>query len=380
MARNKLLFSISDSEIYDAYLSASSHFNARALFEEGRKRSILYSMREDEESLAKKLSRQIYGYRELQPIEDYFSQIARTDKTASIEIDGALSQQEIKAIADGLAENAIDDEITSYLDGANVVVNTLYTKTDYSRNRFRQRQPKQATVRFDVRPNKTIVVIPATTKGREIATAFQERLKTTRQDEISVREIDLSTFPDPAIRTKFFIDLAANYPLATLSDVTRMKLQASSSDVSSEIDEDEEDDLLAESGVQTVEETAGGVLKSISLSGAQLFGTSIFQQLRSRNFFITSVTWRSRLESSGNPVVEFNAEFEDSENCRLFRYSANSWKIRRSTGEYNDSYSPIPLTDRPKLLDQLYLHASNCVPVQASPEHENSPGVSEAAI
>lgn len=377
MAKNKLLFSISDSEIYDAYLSASTHFNVRALFEEGRKRSILYSMREDEESLAKKLSRQIYGFRELQPIEDYFSQIARTDKTASIEIDGALSQQEIKAIADGLAESATEDEITSYLDGSNVVVNTLYTKTDYSRNRFRQRQPKQAVVRFDVRPDRTIVVLPATTKGREIATAFQEKLKTTRQDEISVREIDLSTFPDPAIRSKFFIDLAANYPVATLSDVTRMKLQSSSSDVPTEIDEDEEDDFLTGSEIQTVEES-GGVLRSITLAGTQLFGTSIFQQLRSRKFFITSLTWRSRLESAGNPVVEFNAEFEDSENCKLFRYSANSWKVRRSTGEYNDSYAPIPPSDRPKLLDQLYSHASSCVPEPQAPEDHNPPDDFEA--
>jgi hypothetical protein len=129
------------------------------------------------------------------------------------------------------------------------------------------------------------------------------------------------------------------------------------------LDSDEEDGLLSEAGVEAIEETAGGVLRAISLTGSQLFGTSIFQQLRTRNFFITSLTWRSRLEGTGNPVVEFNAEFEDSENCRLFRYSANAWRVRRVTGEYHESFTPIPPTERLKLLDELYAHAAACAKV-----------------
>jgi hypothetical protein len=360
MPKRKLLFSISDGEIFDAYMSASTHFNLRTLFEEGRRRSILYSTREDAESIAKKLSRQVYGYRELQPIEDYFSQIARTDKTSSIEIDATLSQQEIKQIADELAEVAVEDEMTSYLDGPDVVLNTLYTKTDYSRNRFRQRQPKQAVVRFDVRSDKTILVLPATTKGREIATAFQNRLSAARQDEIKVREIDLSSVLDSNSRSAFFTNLSSNYPDATLSDVTRVKMQASAGDLSVEVDEDGDDALLSEAEVEAFEETAGGVLQAISLAGSQLFGTSIFQQLRKRNFFITSLTWRSRLNDVGNPVVEFNAEFENAENCQLFRYSANAWKVRRLTGEYQESFSPIPPAERSNFLSHLYAHAAAC--------------------
>jgi hypothetical protein len=270
VAKRKLLFSISDSEIFDAYMSASTHFNMRALFEEGRKRSILYSVREDEESLAKKLSRQIYGFSELQPIEDYFSQVARTDKTSSIEIEAPLTQQEIKQIADELAEVASEDEITSYLDGTNVVVSTLYTKTDYSRNRFRQRQPKQAVVRFDVRTDKTVIILPATTKGREIASAFQDRLQTSRTDELVISEIDLSSMSDPAMRSASFTSLSSNYPRATLSDVTRMKLQAGTRDLPIDLDSDEEDGLLSVAGVEAIEETAGGVLRAISLTGSQL--------------------------------------------------------------------------------------------------------------
>lgn len=360
MAKRKLLFSISDSEIFDAYMSASTHFNMRALFEEGRKRSILYSAREDEESLAKKLSRQIYGFRELQPIEDYFSQVARTDKTSSIEIEALLTQQEIKQIADDLAEAAPEDEITSYLDGTDVVVNTLYIKTDYSRNRFRQRQSKQAVVRFDVRADKTVIVLPATTKGREIASAFQDRLQTSRADKLVIREIDLSSMTDPGMRTAFFTNLSSNYPHATLSDVTRMKLQASTRDIPTDVDSEEEEDLLSEIGVEAIEETAGGVLRAVSLAGSQLFGTSIFQQLRTRNFFITSLTWQSRLEGIGNPVVEFYAGFEDSEKCRLFRYSTYTWRVRRDTGEYNESFTQIPLPERLKFLDELYAHAAAC--------------------
>lgn len=362
MPKRRLLFSISDSEIFDAYLSAPAHFTRRTLFEQGRRRSILYSMKEDEESLAKKLSRQVFGYRELEPIEDYFSQVARSDKTSSIEIEASLSQQEIKQIADEIAEGAAEDEVTSFLDGPNVVVNTLYTKTDYSRNRFRQRQPKQAVVRFDIKSDKTVVVLPATTKGREIAAAFRDRLKSARQDEIVVREIDLSDITDPNKRSELFTNLSSNFPDATLSDVIRMKLQASgtAAPVRIEAEEDIEDTLLTDIEVESIETASGGVLRAVSLSGSQLFGTPIFQQLRTKNFFITSLTWRSRLGTAENPVVEFNAEFEDAENCKMFRYSANSWKVRRSTGEYSDSFTPIPITERIKLLKELYSHASAC--------------------
>ena len=96
-----------------------------------------------------------------------------------------------------------------------------------------------------------------------------------------------------------------------------------------------------------------GVLRGAALSGQDLFGTNIFQQLRSRGFFITSITWRSRLQDSGNPIVEFNAEFEDEELCKSFRYSANSWKVRGSTGEYNESFAMIPLLKKAELLQVL---------------------------
>jgi hypothetical protein len=137
-------------------------------------------------------------------------------------------------------------------------------------------------------------------------------------------------------------------------------MQASAGDLPVEVDEAGDDALLSEAEVEAFEETAGGVLQAISLSGSQLFGTSIFQQLRKRNFFITSLTWRSRLHDVGNPVVEFNAEFENAENCQLFRYSANAWKVRRQTGEYQESFSPIPPAERSNFLSQLYAHAAAC--------------------
>jgi len=148
---NKMLFSISDSEIYDAYMSAPTHFNEVALFEEGRSRSILYSRREDRSSLARKLSRQIYGHKELRSIEQYFSQIGRTDKVAAVQLDAPLTQEELKSVVDDFAGDALpEEEITTFLDGPNLIVNTLYTQTDYSRNRFRQRQQKEAVVKFEI--------------------------------------------------------------------------------------------------------------------------------------------------------------------------------------------------------------------------------------
>jgi hypothetical protein len=353
---SKLIFSVSDSEIFDAYMSAPSHFNEGLLLEEGRRRSILYSKYEDRASLARKLSRQVYGYRELQPIEQYFSQIGRADKTASLQIDAPLTQSELKSIAEEFASaTEVDEDVTSYLDGPDLVVNTVYTQTDFSRNRFRQRQQREAVVRFEIGPNSTTVTMPATQKGREIVAALRNKIEEARKAEIPVQEVDLSEMPDPSIRTKFFTTLVSEYPNATLSDVLRVKLQASgtaTADQSSDEDE-EEDGADLGAGLATVEEAVAGVLRGAALSGQDLFGTKIFQELKQRGFFITSITWHSRLQEPGNPVVEFSAEFEEVDECKSFQYAANTWRVRRSTGEYSESFSSTPAAKRTELLGNL---------------------------
>lgn len=353
----KLIFSVSDSEIFDAYMSAPSHFTEKVLQEEGRKRSIFYSKHEDSASLARKLSRQVYGYRELQPIEEYFSQIGRADKTSAIRIDAPLNQAELKSIAEEVASGAeASEEFTSYLDGDDLVVNAIYTQTDFSRNRFRQRQQKEAKVRFEIGPESTTVTMPATAKGREIVASLRNKIEEKRKTVLEVQEVDLSGVPEPALRTLFFTKLASEFPDSTLNDVLRVKLQGSNSSSSSEIEEEEngeegEVDLDAE--MTKKEEAVVGVLRGAALSGQDLFGTSVFQDLRQRGFYISSITWRSRLQEAGNPIVEFNAEFEDVETCKSFRYSANTWKVRRSTGEYNESFGSIPPARRAELLRKL---------------------------
>jgi hypothetical protein len=352
----KLIFSVSDSEIFDAYMSAPSHFTEKVLQEEGRKRSIFYSKHEDSASLARKLSRQVYGSRELQPIEEYFSQIGRADKTSAIRIDAALNQAELKSIAEEVASGAeASEEFTSYLDGDDLVVNAIYTQTDFSRNRFRQRQQKEAKVRFEIGPESTTVTMPATAKGREIVATLRNKIEEKRKAVLEIQEVDLSGIPDPTLRTLFFTKLASEFPNSTLNDVLRVKLQGSNSSSTSETEEENGDDneIDLDAEMTKKEEAVAGVLRGAALSGQDLFGTSVFQDLRQRGFYITSITWRSRLQEVGNPIVEFNAEFEDVETCTSFRYSANTWKVRRSTGEYNESFGSIPPPKRAELLRRL---------------------------
>lgn len=353
----RLLFSVSDSEIFDAYMSAPSHFNEKALLEEGRRRSLFYSRHEDCASLARKLSRQVYGYSELQSIEEYFSQIGRGDKTAAIQIDAKLSQADLKSIAEEFAiSQESSGEFTSYLDGPNVVVNGIYTDTDFSRNRFRQRQQKEAKVRFEIGPNSTTVTMPATFKGREIVAALRNKIEEKQKTELGVQEVELSGILDARLRTEFFTTLASEFPDSTLNDVLRVRLQGSGPSRAAEREDDDEEDedgIDLDGGIAKTEEMVAGVLRGAALSGQDLFGTKVFQELRDRGFYITSITWRSRLQETGNPIVEFNAEFEDVEACKSFRYSANTWRIRRSTGEYNESFTSTPPLKREELLRSL---------------------------
>ena len=356
---SKLLFSISDGEIFDAYMSAASHFNVEKLLEEGRSRSIFYSKHEDRESLALKLSRQIYGYHELQPIENYFSQVARSDKTASFQIDGNLTQEEIKVITDAYVGTAKHSEqITTYLSGKNVVVKNLYDQTDYSKNRFRQRVQKEAQVKFEVHPNFTIVTYPATTKGWEMAGTLRETVTKSKETGLSVQQVDLSGVADPGMRTDFLIELATDLPEALLQTVTRIRMQSTAAAQSiipdsiegldeAEVEETEEVDI------DQTNEVVAGILRAVTLRGDDLFSHKIFQQLKRRNFFITSIVWQSRLKDANAPIVEFSAEFEIPEDCMGFRFSANLWKVRKPSGDYPNSFASIPQAEKDKLLSKL---------------------------
>jgi hypothetical protein len=197
--------------------------------------------------------------------------------------------------------------------------------------------------------------MPATAKGREIVATLRNKIEEKRKAVLEIQEVDLSGIPDPTLRTLFFTKLASEFPNSTLNDVLRVKLQGSNSSSTSETEEENGDDneIDLDAEMTKKEEAVAGVLRGAALSGQDLFGTSVFQDLRQRGFYITSITWRSRLQEVGNPIVEFNAEFEDVETCTSFRYSANTWKVRRSTGEYNESFGSIPPPKRAELLRRL---------------------------
>ncbi|HWR17215.1 MAG TPA: hypothetical protein VN577_20470 [Terriglobales bacterium] len=252
------------------------------------------------------------------------------------------------------------EDITSYVDGVDIVVNAAYTETDFSKNRLRQRQQKEAKVRFEIAVDSVTVTSPATSKGRDLVKAVINRLEERRKAVLNVEEVDLSGIRDSFLRTLFFTKLCSGLPNATLNDVVRVKLQSTNkgtSDGDEADEEDEEEDINLDIGVTKTEEVVAGVLRAAALNGQDLFGTSVFQELREKGFYLTSVTWRSRLQEPGNPIVEFNADFEDSENCRMFTYTANTWKIRRTTGEYNESFTSIPADKKADLLKMLHRFA-----------------------
>jgi hypothetical protein len=351
-----LVFSVSDSEVYDAYMSAPSHFNINRLLDEARQRSIFYSRREDAAAIARKLSRQVFGHKELQSIQEYFSLIGRADKTASVEIEAPLDQKELKQIVEELAESPDQtDKITSYLDGQELVVDTIYTEVDFGRNRLRQRVQREAKVRFEIGENSTTVTMPATQKGKDVLAAIRNRLEEKRKKQIETQEIELISVPEPEMRTKFFTSLASSFPYSTLHDVLRLKMQ-SSAPAPMEVDPDadeEEEELELDSGVTKNEEFVAGILRGVTLAGQELFNTSVFQQLRQRGFYVTGMTWRLRLQEPGNPIVEYVADFENAEDCTSFKYSANTWRTRGSTGEYNASFASTPPIKRLELVKAL---------------------------
>ena len=223
----RLLFCATDKEIFDAYFSSPQHFNEATLLDTGAERGIFYSVHEDRETLADALSSQIFSYADLRKIESHFEKAGRADRRTAVSLDVSIDQAELKNATQEIIAKALGDEtITANAVGQDgYAINVAYTELDFGATRFRQRREREANISVSNESGKTILRLPATVKARGIADELVNIVEKNRKDKIPREDIDLSSFSDHDMRTRFFTMLISTLPDSQPNNVLRVRVE-----------------------------------------------------------------------------------------------------------------------------------------------------------
>jgi hypothetical protein len=290
---------------------------------------------DDRESLADALSAQIFSYADLRNIEAYFERAGRADRRTAITLDIELSQDELKAFAQEVVGAAAEDEsITANpVSDDGFAINVAYSELDHGATRFRQRREREANINITSEAGNTTLRLPATIKARAVADQFINFVEKTKKASIPREEIDLSSFADPDLRTKFFTTLITTLPDSKLNNVLRVRVEKLEKQTAAFKDDEENEDA---------KEEMLSLVKAVALNGESLLVSPEYQSLRKRGFFITSISWRVRKQPPSGPIVEYEAGFDEPQLCKAFRYAIGHWKTKYDTGEDRKLFTPIP--------------------------------------
>lgn len=340
-----------DKEVYDLLASGKQKITEPVLRELARDRGIFYSPNEPREALVDHLSMLPHDYHDITGIIQRREHGARREKTTSLKLNIALTIDEIKEVVGAYkAEAGNTEKVTSHQRGSDgFVMNIEYDEFDYSRTRLIQRQRKDAGIEFVVKGSETTVRMPATEKGKMVVEALKNKIESKRKTEIAAEEIELTGLRTAEERTSFFTELISKMPGYRQVTVTSLKV---ASGFFGEDGEATQIDLEEDDEAEAVRVEMLTVVRQVAISGENLVASPVYQELRNRGFFITSVTWRSAQTAHPYNLVQFEIGFDNPHEGKGFRYSVRL-APRLLTGEHAKNLRPVPPEEKGQLFELI---------------------------
>lgn len=340
------LYYATNREVRDLLLSAKQRITEKVLHELLRDRGIFYSPNESREVLADQLSMLTQDYADVCGILERRESSKRGEKTSTITFAANVDPAELKAIVEEYQKDETQENVRHYQRGVNeFVMNVTYSEFDYSKTRLLQRTERDATIEFVNKDGRLELRLPATEKARDIVEKVRARIEAKTKQEIQLEEIELTGLTSPEDRTSFFTRLISSLPNFPLDNVLRLRVAHSDDEGLDGLDlEDEEAEDAAEKML--------GVVENVALSGENLVASEMYQDLKGKGYFITSITWRARQTVDPYAKVEFDAGFENKKAAKGFRYSVRG-AFRFKGGVYTRNIRPVEDGEKAALLSMI---------------------------
>ncbi|RQP23071.1 hypothetical protein DZC73_18265 [Albitalea terrae] len=341
------LYYATNREIRDLLMSGKQRITENVLLELLRDRGILCSPDEPREDLVERLSMLTHDYADVCGLLERREAQRRGEKTSTIAIDVSLTPDELKEIIDEYQQAETGEKVSHYKKSPDeFVMNVTYYDPDYSKTRLLQWQELHATIEFVKKEGRTELRLPATEKARSIVDNIKARVEAKKKTPIQLEEIELTNLTAPEDRTTFFTKLISSLPHFPLENVSRLRVAHSKS-----IDQDDDFDMEEEE-VEEAAEKMLGVVENVALSGENLVASEMYQELKAKGFYITSVTWRARQDVDPYAKVEFDAGFEDRQAAKRFRYSVHG-ALRFKNGKYTKNLRHVEDAEKAALLGMI---------------------------
>ena len=341
------LYFATNKEIHDLLFSAKQKVTEAVLHELLRDRGIFCSPVDSRDALVLYLSLLPHDYADVCGVLERREASKRGEKTATVSLNTELTPDELKEIVADYQTTEIQEVVRSHKKSeTEFVMNVTYSEFDYSKTRLLQRQDRDAELVFTKVGRRTEVRIPATDRARAMVDKLKERIEAKKKATVQLDEIELTGLTTAEQRTTFFTRLISSLPNFPLETVSRLRVAHSTSDL-------EEDDIDIEGDeVSDAEEKMLGVVENVALSGDNLVASEMFQELKAKGFFITSVTWRAKQNLVPHAIIECDAGFEDRQAGKKFSYSIHG-SLKFKNGKYTKNIRPVEDTEKADLLAMI---------------------------
>ncbi|MCL9847196.1 hypothetical protein [Ralstonia solanacearum] len=335
-------FYATDKDVFDLLACAKRNLTDGVLREIARERGIFFSPLDTRDDLVEAISQLPFTLNELRDLIGRRESSRRAEKTTSVTLDADIAIDELKAVVQEYKEYVgISEKVVSHSKGVDgLVMNVEYDDMDYSRTRLIQRQRLDATIEFFQQGGKTVVRLPASEKSKRIVEDLTGRIESRRRAPIVREAIELDSGFTADERTMFFMRLISELPDHKLYGVTNLKI-APGLRPEEGLDEDDLDEDIREEASRELLV----IVRSMALNGENLIASKEYRSLKERGFYITSITWKTRVTTIPYDIPHLHAEFEDGENGKSFKYSVKG-TYRFQEGDYTKTARPVDDEER----------------------------------
>ena len=358
------LYSVTDKAIFDALnQNKISNEDMRNLF---FKRGILISTKTQRKSLAIDFSKYYHGYKDFQHLSDVLGSIGRREKNTNNYIKTSLDKSEVEScIRNTLLELNKEGDTTQIVATPNGGFDILikYVKLDYKLSEFRQSSTREANIQIELLENNEYLVrCPPNSKADEFISILETKIKEESDDgDFSKDTISLESVKISSERTRFFMELIHNMENHEFVDVSDVFI---SHPIAPEVErvslsDDDDDDDDDESSVPDL----GYHISKASLKGRGVLESDELKDLLEKDFYISKIIWTIRNKNYiDSDRIEIEAQFLDSDNCRVFSYLIRGYYQYISAGEYNKnrkSFDTVSERELSKLLEKTAKNISD---------------------
>ncbi|MFL7853512.1 hypothetical protein [Providencia alcalifaciens] len=330
------LYSVTDKAIFDALnQNKISNEDMRNLF---FKRGILISTKTQRKSLAIDFSKYYHGYKDFQHLSDVLGSIGRREKSTNNYIKTDLDKNDFEAcIRNTLSELNKEGDTTKIIETPNGGFDILvkYVKLDYKLSEFRQSSTREANIQIELLENNEYLVrCPPNSKSDEFMTILETKIKEeSDNNDFSNDTITLESVKVSSERTRFFMELIHNmkhHEFVDVSDVFishPVSLEVERASLSDDNEKDDEESSTPDLGYH---------ISKASLKGRGVLESDELKDLLDKDFYISKVIWTIKNKNYiDSDMIEIEAQFSDSDNCRIFSYLIRGYYPYISIGEYN---------------------------------------------